>query len=204
MYAKCVTRGDHSAALRQLRVNQREQIAWERDTVWRQMIGKERRGESDGQVKTIGVIEDELRVARSRFKKKHIFMLLAVVVFVILLNVRMMDQVEANNCTAILVFATILWATEVSSFLITFNTDINLQQAIPLFVTSILVPLLLVCFRVVRSDTTHERLSTPDATKYVAANIMKSYVHSVADIYFRPCSRPLSCSLLEALQLPLL
>ncbi|KZT40472.1 SPX-domain-containing protein [Sistotremastrum suecicum HHB10207 ss-3] len=151
MYAKCVTRGDHSAALRQLRVNQREQIAWERDTVWRQMIGKERRGESDGQVKTIGVIEDELRVARSRFKKKHIFMLLAVVVFVILLNVRMMDQVEANNCTAILVFATILWATE----------------AIPLFVTSILVPLLLVCFRVVRSDTTHERLSTPDATKYI-------------------------------------
>ncbi|ELU40344.1 phosphate permease [Rhizoctonia solani AG-1 IA] len=56
LYAKCVTRGDISAALRQLRVHQREHIVWERDTVWRQMIGRERRGEgADGRVKALGL-----------------------------------------------------------------------------------------------------------------------------------------------------
>ena len=44
-YAKCVTMGDHQQALRQLRSHQREQVVWDRDTVWRQMIGKARHGD---------------------------------------------------------------------------------------------------------------------------------------------------------------
>lgn len=40
------------------------------------------------------------------------------------------------------------------------------MQAIPLFVTSTAIPLLLVCFRVIRDAETEEPLSPPDATKY--------------------------------------
>ncbi|KAH9948583.1 Sodium/sulfate symporter [Amylocystis lapponica] len=162
LYTKCVTRGDFTAAQRQLKMHQREHIAWERDTVWRQMIGSARRGEGDSPgPHTLGgslVLEPEkglLNVqtpaGRIKFTPKHLYMAVAVAVFIILLNVQTVDGIEANRCLAILVFATILWASE----------------AIPLFVTSIFVPLLLVCLRVIRSADGEERLSTPDATKYV-------------------------------------
>lgn len=45
----------------------------------------------------------------------------------------------------------------------------NYMKAIPLFVTSILVPLLLVVFRVFISAEEKSRLSTQDATKYVTS-----------------------------------
>jgi phosphate transporter len=123
LYAKCVTRGDVSAARQQLKLHQRENIAWERDTVWRQMIGSERRGESDGQPKAIGASlvngEEgglfELPTPAGRFKltKRKICIGIAVLVFLTLLNVQTVQGAEANRCFAILVFCTILWATEV-------------------------------------------------------------------------------------------
>ncbi|KAG8694010.1 low-affinity phosphate transporter, partial [Ceratobasidium sp. 394] len=159
LYAKCVTRGDHSAATRQLRVHQREHIVWERDTVWRQMIGKERRGEgADGQVKALGLGHADSRAAPLftlfglKFTKKKAFLLLAIVIFMVLLNVRMVEGKEANRCLAILIFATILWATE----------------AIPLFITSMAVPMMVVCLRVIRGpEPDYVRLSAEDATKYI-------------------------------------
>lgn len=45
----------------------------------------------------------------------------------------------------------------------------NVIQAIPLFVTSLLIPFLCVVLRVVRSDDTHERLGSSDATAYIFA-----------------------------------
>ncbi|KAL0945321.1 hypothetical protein HGRIS_000823 [Hohenbuehelia grisea] len=159
LYAKCVTLGDRSKAKLQLKLHQRENIAWERDTVWRQMIGRERRGDSDGHPKAIGsVVQEEADsgmdvktpVGRVKFKRRHLFLLIAVTTFIILLNVQTVDGVEANRCFAILMFCTILWATE----------------AIPLFVTSMFVPLLLVCLRVIRDDD-GKQLAPPDATKFV-------------------------------------
>ncbi|CAE6434908.1 hypothetical protein ACGC1H_002826 [Rhizoctonia solani] len=159
LYAKCVTRGDHSAALRQLRVHQREHIVWERDTVWRQMIGKERRGEgADGRVKALGLghvdsqAEPLLTVCGLKLTKRKLVLFLAIVLFVTLLNVRMVEGKEANRCLAILMFATVLWATE----------------AIPLFITSMGVPLLVVCLRVIRGPgPENKQLSAEDATKYI-------------------------------------
>ena len=124
LYAKCITRGDVQAAARQLRVFQREHIAWERDTVWRTMISQERRGEHDGQVKALGghAVEEESAslavptpIGKLRVTAKMLFLAIAVLVFAILLNVRTYPTTEANNCFAILVFSTILWATEVRS-----------------------------------------------------------------------------------------
>jgi phosphate transporter len=126
LYAKCVTHEDKALALQQLKLHQRENIAWERDTVWRQMIGRERRGEGDGDIKAIGatlVTEEESSlfhiatpVGRLRLTRKKLFVVLAITVFIVLLNVPMLDEVEASRCFAILVFSTILWATEVHHF----------------------------------------------------------------------------------------
>jgi phosphate transporter len=89
------------------------------------MIGRERRGENDGTVKAIGasIIGDDesglmelpTPVGRFRLTKKKISIVVAVGVFAMLLNVQTIEGVEANRCLAILIFSTIMWATEVST-----------------------------------------------------------------------------------------
>lgn len=122
LYAKCILRDDVSAAVRQLKVHQREHIAWERDTVWRLMISQERRGDSDGRLRALGghVEEEEspavaiaTPIGRFRVTAKKVFLLVAVANFLILINIRTFPTEEASKAFAILVFSTILWATEV-------------------------------------------------------------------------------------------
>lgn len=159
-YAKCVTNGDKSEALQQLKLYQREHIAWERNTVWRQMIGRQRRGTINGlgalmgatlvQQEESSLIDVPTPLGSLKLTKKMVSLTVALVVFIALLMMDIIAGEEANKCFAVLVFSTILWATE----------------AIPLFVTSICVPLLLVCFRIIRDDD-DTALSTPDATKYI-------------------------------------
>lgn len=160
LYARCVTQNDKAAAKHQLRFHQRENIAWERDTVWRQMIGQERRGE--GSRMDLGgatLVKDPEKplvniptpVGRFKITSKLIWGTIASVAFIVLLNMDIFQAEEAKNCFAILVFCTILWASE----------------AIPLFVTSLSVPALLIALRVIRDEKDSLRLSTPDATKYV-------------------------------------
>ncbi|CAA7265750.1 unnamed protein product [Cyclocybe aegerita] len=159
LYAKCVSRGDKNLARQQLRLHQRENIAWERDTVWRQMIGRERRGEGDT-IDTAGatlvqepepaIVDIPTPVGKFKITKRKILKVLAAFLFAIMLNVQVVESEEANRCFAILTLCTFLWATE----------------AIPLFVTSMFVPLLLVLCRVIR-DNDDVRMSRTDATKYV-------------------------------------
>ncbi|KAJ2913755.1 hypothetical protein MD484_g6658, partial [Candolleomyces efflorescens] len=161
LYSKCVTRGDRSLAKEQLRLHQRENIAWERDTVWRQMIGQERRGEgviAEGATlvkpEEPPVISFQTPAGQFKITKRKMRFLFSIFLFVVMINLKMVQGVEANNCIAILTFCTILWATE----------------AIPLFVTSMFVPLLLVLFRVIRrkvDDGEFYRLTTHEATVYV-------------------------------------
>ncbi|KAH9070821.1 SPX-domain-containing protein [Lactarius deliciosus] len=157
LYAKCVTFGDTAAAQRYLKLHLREHIAWERDTVWRQMIGRERRGENGT---PLGVpvdttvekaFEVRTRVGRVRLSRRKAWVILSALVFALLLNVQTVEGEEANRCFAVLVFATLLWATE----------------AIPLFVTSTMIPALLIWLRVIRNADTNERLSPSAATSWV-------------------------------------
>ena len=124
LYAKCITRDDASAAIRQLKIHQREHIAWERDTVWRLMISQERRGGSDGHLRALGGhVEEEdspavavpTPIGRFRVTAKKAFLFAAIVIFLILINVRTFSSEEASKAFAILVFSTVLWATEVSA-----------------------------------------------------------------------------------------
>ncbi|KAF8442031.1 SPX domain-containing protein [Boletus edulis BED1] len=163
LYAKCVTGDDPNTAVQQLKVHQREHIAWERNTIWRQMLAQERRGASDpsdfvgggilAREEECGIVDIPTPFGGFRLKRKRVSLIVAIAVFVVLMNTHVIkDGPEANKCFAILIFSTIMWASE----------------AIPLFVTSTLVPFLLVVFRVIRSDGEDSvPLSTPDATKYV-------------------------------------
>ncbi|KAF9219427.1 SPX-domain-containing protein [Gyrodon lividus] len=160
LYAKCVTGDDLSTALQQLKIHQREYIAWERNTVWRQMLAQERRGAMDGadmsggviimRDEETGIVDIPTPLGGFRLKRKKMALIIAITVLIALVNTKVVEGTEANKCLAILVFSTIMWASE----------------AIPLFVTSTLVPLLLVVFRVVQApDGTP--MSTSDATKYI-------------------------------------
>ncbi|KAG6852644.1 hypothetical protein C0991_010241 [Blastosporella zonata] len=145
LYTKCVTHGDKPLAAQQLKLHQRENIAWERDTVWRQMIAQQRRGEEDGEPVAMGALYKPpgpglfyipTPLGTIRVTKKMIFKIIAGIIFVTLLNFPVVEGKEANRCFAILMFCTFLWATE----------------AIALFVTSMFVPLLLVVLQVIRDD----------------------------------------------------
>lgn len=122
LYTKCVTRGDKTLAKQQLKLHQRENIAWERDTVWRQMIAQERRGENEGEPTAIasllrkpgpGLFFIPTPLGTIRVTKKMLYKIAAGILFVTLLNISVVDAVEANRCFAILMFCTFLWATEV-------------------------------------------------------------------------------------------
>ncbi|KAF8468533.1 SPX-domain-containing protein [Russula ochroleuca] len=155
LYAKCVMDGDTAAAQRYLKLNLREHIAWERDTVWRQMIGRERRGEGGtplgAPVDTTEekAFEVHTRVGRVRLSRRKTWIIISALIFAILLNVSIVEGDEANRCFAVLVFATLLWATE----------------AIPLFVTSTMVPALLVWLRVIRDADTE--LNTYESRSWI-------------------------------------
>lgn len=123
LYAKCVTSDDPSAALQQLKVHQREHIAWERNTVWRQMLAQERRGAGDASDLIGGGIlvrEEETGMdiptpfGGFRLKRKRLSLVVAIAIFIILINTDVVkDGPEANKCFAILIFSTVLWASEV-------------------------------------------------------------------------------------------
>ncbi|KAH0563289.1 hypothetical protein GP486_002144 [Trichoglossum hirsutum] len=178
-YADIVTKGDVELAKRELRLNLREQVVWDRNTVWREMIGIERKsqaanlglrqtllgGDQDpanarlqgDDMDDYATKELQTPLGRLRYPKwlfsMNFFILVGVVsVFIVLLKIPILESPEQRNCLAMLVFISLLWATE----------------AIPLFVTSLLIPFLVVTLRVVRSeDKPHRRLDSKEAAKFI-------------------------------------
>lgn len=140
-YADLMTKGDISLARRELRLHLREHVVWERNTVWREMIGIERKAEAAtmGLRRTLlggdhshlkarlqgdeddGVETKELNTPVGRFtcpswlvSSTFFFLIGIIAIFVLLLRVPIMKQPEQQNCLAMLVFVSLLWATEVS------------------------------------------------------------------------------------------
>ncbi|KAH9886414.1 SPX domain-containing protein [Xylariomycetidae sp. FL2044] len=178
-YADIVANGDEGLAKKDLRSHLREHVVWERNTVWRDLIGLERRAEAASLGQGIlGAQNDGIKVRLQGddapvTPQKQIdtplgkftvpvwlfgstmFTLLAIIaVFLILLYVPIMEKPEQQACLAMLVFVSLLWATE----------------AIPLFVTSLLIPFLCVVLNIVRSDDPPYRvLPSKQATAYIFA-----------------------------------
>lgn len=139
-YAAVVTQGDVAEAKKELRLHLREHVVWERNTVWREMIGIERKAQAAnmGVRRTLLGAESDLSKARLQGDDEAItdmkelrtpvgrlslpawmlsptlFVLIAIIaVFLALLYVPIFSQVEEQNCLAMLVFVSLLWATEV-------------------------------------------------------------------------------------------
>ncbi|ORY13627.1 hypothetical protein BCR34DRAFT_586410 [Clohesyomyces aquaticus] len=170
-YARICTKGDVTEAKRELRLHLREHVVWERNTVWREMIGIERKA----QAANIGIrqtmlgretdprkmrlqgddVEPDLkevvtpigkyRCPRWLLSSTFYTLVITLAIFFVLLFVPFMKKTEQQNCLAMVVFA------------------------IPLFVTSLLVPFLAVTLRVVCDDSTHKRLDSKHAASYVFA-----------------------------------
>ncbi|KAL9618982.1 MAG: hypothetical protein Q9160_006376 [Pyrenula sp. 1 TL-2023] len=178
VYADVVTKGDTSLARRELRLHLREHVVWERNTVWREMIGIERRaqaanfglrrpllgGDNDPskarrqgdehelETKEIATPVGRYRCPKWLFSSTFFALVVELAVFIVLLVVPIMEKPEQQNCLAMLIFVSLLWATEV----------------IPLFVTSLLIPFLTVILQIMRSeDKPHHRLDSSSATKAV-------------------------------------
>ncbi|KAI0454248.1 SPX-domain-containing protein [Xylaria acuta] len=176
-YANIVTQGDETLAKKALRSHLREHVVWERNTVWRDLIGMERRAEAASLGKGfLGASNDGMKVRLQGddvpvvpmrefntpfgrltvptwlFGSTMLTILGIIAVFLVFLTVPILEKPEQQACLAMLVFVSLLWATE----------------AIPLFVTSLLIPFLCVILKVVRSeDAPHRRLNSKDATNYI-------------------------------------
>ena len=141
LYSRICTKGDIVEAKRELRLHLREHVVWERNTVWREMIGIERKAQAanlgisqtllgrdthGGRVRRQGddlepdMKEVDTPIGRYRCPQwlisRTFWMLLAcIAVFVVLLVVPIMEKPEQQNCLAMVVFVSLLWATEVWS-----------------------------------------------------------------------------------------
>ena len=140
-YADVVTEGDVAVAKKELRLHLREHVVWERNTVWREMIGIERKAQAanmglrrtllgadtDPSKARLQGDDDEIPdmkelstpVGRFRcptwlFSSTMYTLILIIAIFFILLYVPIMKKVEQQNCLAMLVFVSLLWATEVN------------------------------------------------------------------------------------------
>ncbi|KAF2405030.1 SPX domain-containing protein [Trichodelitschia bisporula] len=178
VYASVVTQGKVDEARRELRLHLREHVVWERNTVWREMIGIERKAQAANMGLRHPILGADPDHANARLQGDELVMetkeistplgrytcpvwlltptlytlIVIFVVFFLLLALPIMEQPEQQNCLAMVVFVSLLWATE----------------AIPLFVTSLLVPFLVVVLQVVRADEKpHARLDAKAATSYI-------------------------------------
>lgn len=139
-YASLITKGDVGRARRELRLHLREHVVWERNTVWREMIGIERKAQAanmglrrtllggdndpsknrlqgdepdDMDTKELDTPMGRYRCPRWLFSSTFFTLVGILVIFIILLVVPIMKQPEQQNCLAMLAFVSLLWATEV-------------------------------------------------------------------------------------------
>lgn len=171
LYADLATNGDQDMALKQLNAHLREHVVWERNTVWREMIGLERRGwgagaagsskrgatdmpivqVQSGDAKPTDIVTPVGRIRLPAWLTTQVVTgTFAAGLFIVILNANWFDRVEEQNCCALLAFVTLFWALEV----------------VPLFVTALMVPFLVVVLRVLRSqDEEDRRLTAGESTK---------------------------------------
>jgi len=140
-YANIYTNGNLDQAKRELRLDLREHVVWERNTVWREMIGIERKaqaanlgirrtmlgadndphnarlqGDDDktGTLKEVNTPVGRYRCPRFLLQSTFYVLIFVLAVFMVLLILPIMDKPEQQNCLAMVVFVSLLWATEVS------------------------------------------------------------------------------------------
>lgn len=121
-YAFIATNDDKRAATKDLNMHLREHLVFERNTVWRDMIGIERRQQAARVSATGGsgdLISFKLPLLGSvtlpgwLVSWNSILLIFNLAVFALLLSFGTLAQDEQSNCLALLVFVSLMWATEV-------------------------------------------------------------------------------------------
>lgn len=147
-YTDVVTGGDAELAKKDLRSHLREHVVWERNTVWRDLIGIERRAEAARFGQTL--LGQDPNVAPKRLQGDDdahqkstkittplgkitlpswlsntslLTLIMSVSIFFVLLFAPILQKSEQQNCLALLVFVSLLWATEVSCLLANKHID---------------------------------------------------------------------------------
>ncbi|KAI8853293.1 SPX domain-containing protein [Chytridium lagenaria] len=160
LYARISTDNNVSQASSELKSHLREHVVWERNTIWRDMVQQERRLQSS--------VAEEL----AQSSDKGFFASIGAAVTSPngvwgVGELSYFQKVEQQNCLAILALASALWAFEV----------------LPLFVTALCVPLLLVTLRVMRvavptpdGGIEYIRLPAKDAAKRVFSDMFSPVI----------------------------
>lgn len=165
VYALICNHGsDLEAAKSELSIHLREHVVWERNTVWRDMIGLERKSQAAQHSKGASRNDEKRESSVSTFNLSFrsptlLKFTLIVAVTLILLNFSPFLDTAQKNCFALLVCSSLLWATE----------------TIPLFVTSLLIPLLIVNFGVLKNSD-GSLMNTVDSSKYILSTMWNSVI----------------------------
>jgi len=124
VYARIFTNGDQEVAKRSLRMHLKEHMVWERNTIWRDMIGIERKSQAVGVRPSSALKKEPITINTPcgsiqfpEFLTRDVLvMAFCCVVFAVLLQAELFEDPALQNCFAILIFASLLWATEVRSW----------------------------------------------------------------------------------------
>lgn len=165
IYASLSTNGNIETAKSELRLHLREHVVWERNTVWKDMIGLERKAQNATVAKQPNDKEAILGepngpiTSRRLFNPTFLKLTFITLLSLLLLKFSPFKEVEQKNCFALLVCSSLLWATE----------------AIPLFATSLLVPLLIVILGVLVDDN-GDRLNPEASSKFIFSAMWSSVI----------------------------
>lgn len=161
LYGKMVMNGKINRAKVYLKQFQRDHIVYERSTIWKDMVEQERHVQGANIIPPKVVVQLDLPADATFWTKiykyalfyhKFVLFLISLIIFIALLIVPMNRlDTSQQNCLAILVFASLLWALEI----------------FPLFVTSMLLPFLIVVFRVLKDTNTNERLGAIKSADHI-------------------------------------
>jgi phosphate transporter len=139
IFANAFCGGSRHIALRQMKTHLRDQVTFERNTVWKDMVRQERKA-NDTKLIEPKVIKS-YKVPFTSFSissgvlRQIICFLISIAAFIILLCVDCFGSRPENYCFALLIFSAFMWATE----------------AIPLYATSCLIPFLIVPLNIMRN-----------------------------------------------------
>lgn len=169
LYALICNHGaDLETARQELSIHLREHVVWERNTVWRDMIGLERKTYAANQRlksnnnninEKLGKNGSPLTFNMSWKNPTFLKLFSIIAITLILLNFSPFKDEQQKNCFALLICASLLWATE----------------TIPLFVTSLLIPLLIVILDVLKNQD-GSVMSTVDSSKFILGSMWNSVI----------------------------
>ncbi|KAI7899605.1 SPX domain-containing protein [Cokeromyces recurvatus] len=161
MYAAIFTVGNKHNAEVELKMHMRDHIQFERTTVWKDLVGKERQTlDAHATVPQRRVLIPIIHIFINRQTISNIIgFLISITSYIVLMCIDTMGHYEASKCLALLIFAALMWASE----------------CIPLFATAFLIPLMIVPMKIIR-DSSGSTISASSAAKLVFSQMFNDTI----------------------------